>query len=161
MLTRDRVAALIFLGFSLAYGAQTFEIPLYGMGRDVMTARTMPMALAVAGIVASLLLLVLGGGAKGEFEDNSLRPVVRGLHWRTVGLLLVLMVIYGLTIRWVGFILSTSVFLAIGYMLLGERRWPVILGASIPVVVAFWALLTQLMGIYLEPGSLWDSLGLA
>jgi putative tricarboxylic transport membrane protein len=157
MLTRDRIAALIFLAFSLAYGARTFEIPLYGVGQGIMTARTLPFALAIAGVLVSLALLV-AGGAKDDGEDHSVRSIFGGLHWATVAQLLVLMVLYGLTIRWVGFILSTSLFLAIGYAILGERRWSVLLGASVPVVVAFWALLTQLLGVYLDPGSLWTDL---
>lgn len=157
MLSRDRVAALIFLAFSIAYGARTFQIPLYGVGMDVMTARTLPFALAVAGILVSLALLAVGG-AKDDDEEHRVGALFGGLHWRTVLLLLVLMVIYGLTIRWVGFIVSTCLFLAAGYAILGERRWSMILGASVPVVVAFWALLTQVLGVYLDPGSLWTTL---
>jgi putative tricarboxylic transport membrane protein len=158
MLTRDRMAALIFLTFSLAYGARTFEIPLYGVGQGIMTARTLPFALAVAGVLASLALLIVGG-AKDDGEDHSVRRIFGGLRWGTVGTLLVLMVGYGVTIRWLGFIVSTSLFLGAGYAILGERRWSVLLGASVPVVVAFWTLLTQLLGVYLDPGSLWTGFG--
>ncbi|HCW68924.1 MAG TPA: tripartite tricarboxylate transporter TctB family protein, partial [Thalassospira lucentensis] len=42
---------------------------------------------------------------------------------------------------------------------LGERRIKVLLGASIPVVFIFWYLLTQLMGIYLAPGDIFEMLG--
>mgnify|MGYP006427063329 CR=1 FL=1 len=154
MLTRDRLAALIFLAFSLAYGARTFEIPVYGVGQGVMTARTLPFALAIAGVLVSLALFV-AGGQKDDGAEHSVRRIFGRLHWATVGQLLLLMVFYGLTIRWLGFLLSTSLFLGIGYAILGERRWSILLGASVPVVVAFWALLTQVLGVYLDPGALW------
>lgn len=157
MLSRDRVAALVFLAFSIAYGIQTYQIPLLGLGAGVMTPRTLPFVLAVSGIVVSLLLLVFGG-AKDDGGEHRVSRIFGGLHWRTVLLLLVLMVAYGLTLRWVGFIVSTCVFLSVGFALLGERRWSVLLGVSIPVVLAFWALLTQLLGVYLDPGSLWVEL---
>lgn len=156
MLNRDRVAALIFLAFSIAYGVQAMAIPLPGVAAaEAFTARTMPYGLAIAGVVCSFLLLVLPNKGEGQ----SLGDAFLGLRWGRVGALLVLMVGYGLTIRLLGFLVSTSLFLIIGYALLGERRWTVILGASIPLVVGFWALITQLLGIYLEPGTLWLGFG--
>lgn len=156
MLNRDRVAALIFLAFSIAYGVEAMTIPLPGIAaQEAFTARTMPYGLALAGIVVSLLLLIFPNKGEGQ----SLGDSFLGLAWGRVIALLALMVAYGLTIRTLGFLVSTSLFLIIGYLILGERRWLVILGASVPVVVGFWALITQLLGIYLEPGTLWLAFG--
>ena len=69
------------------------------------------------------------------------------------------MVFYGFTIRYLGFLISTTIFLVGGFAVLGERRIKVLLGASIPVVFIFWYLLTQLMGIYLAPGDIFEMLG--
>ena len=150
---------MLFLAFSIAYGLQATQIPLFGiMGGEVFTARTLPYALSAAGVAVSLLLLA-STFRRREGQTAGLDVLYRGLNWPVVLALLVLMVAYGMTIRTVGFIVSTSLFLAIGYFLLGERRWMVILGASVPVVVVFWLLLTQLLGIYVEAGTLWAAFG--
>jgi putative tricarboxylic transport membrane protein len=98
--------------------------------------------LAVLGIVLALLLLVKPGGGRIE---------AKGYQWGTAALICLLMVAYGLTVRPAGFLISTSLFLAGGFFVLGERRWPVLLGVSVPLVVAFWLLMTQVLSVYIAP----------
>jgi putative tricarboxylic transport membrane protein len=73
----------------------------------------------------------------------------KGYRWGTAGLICALMVAYGLTVRPAGFLISTSLFLAIGFFILGERRWLVLLGVSVPLVVLFWLLMTQVLNVYI------------
>ncbi|MGP1394091.1 MAG: tripartite tricarboxylate transporter TctB family protein [Inquilinaceae bacterium] len=144
MLTRDRLGALLLLAFSVFYGVRIFHIPLLPFQADqAFTARTLPEALAVLGIVLSLILLFKRGSAAG--------PDLAGFRWVQAGLLCGLMVIYGLTVRPGGFLIATSLFLIGGFLVLGERRVVLILGASVPLVVAFWALMTQVLGVYIPP----------
>jgi putative tricarboxylic transport membrane protein len=63
-------------------------------------------------------------------------------------------VLYGIGLIWLGFVLATSLFLLAGFYLLGERRKPILFGASFPFVTGFWLLLTKGLDIYLEPGYL-------
>jgi putative tricarboxylic transport membrane protein len=120
---------------------------------EVFTARTMPIALAIAGILVSGLILVLPSAHSG---DNIKVPALfRGLDWKRVGLLALTMLFYGLTIRWLGFVLSTCAFLIAGFWILGERRIKVLLLASVPLVIIFWLLMTKILGVYLDPGSLY------
>ena len=56
---------------------------------------------------------------------------------------------YGFTIKSVGFLLSTSVFLIGGYLLLGERRLWLLLLASVPVAGSFQFILDGLLGIHI------------
>ena len=144
MLSRDRVGALLFLAFSIAYGAYSFQIPLLSFqAQAAFTARTMPEALSVLGIALSLALLFKrGDGGRAE---------VAGFQWGAAGLICALMVAYGLTVRPMGFLISTTAFLIGGILVLGERRWWLILVASVPVVVFFWVLMTQLLGVFIEP----------
>ncbi len=74
--------------------------------------------------------------------------------WPRVGLLLLTMVAYGATFTWLGFLVSTMLFLGAGYLILGERRLVVIGSASVLVTVGFWLIMTKLLGIYLAPGEL-------
>ena len=58
---------------------------------------------------------------------------------------------YGLSLRPAGFLLSTFIFLAAGFVLLGERRWlPTSLVAA-GVSVGFWFLMNHVLGVYVAP----------
>jgi putative tricarboxylic transport membrane protein len=157
-MSKDKVGALFFLVLSLFYGLMTFNIPLNVMAEKAFfTARTVPVTLAVFGIIISLLLLILPSpDADGR---NSIMKTFRGFNWKRAGLLLVLMILYGLIIKLAGFIISTILFLIVGFRILGERRVKILLLASIPFVIVFWFLLNKILGVYLEPGSLFFFLG--
>lgn len=145
MLTRDRIGALIMLTFSIGYGLLIFRIQLLPFQAQVaFTARTMPQALSVLGIVLSLVLLF-----KPASGDDA--ATVAGYKWKTAAALCALMVFYGFTIRGLGFLISTNVFLIGSILILGERRVWIILLASLPIVVFFWVLLTQFLGVYIAP----------
>jgi putative tricarboxylic transport membrane protein len=144
MLTNDRIGGLLIGAFSLAYGLLTFQIPLLPFQAQVaFTARTMPEALAVLGLVLSLLLIVK--------PSSGARPEVSGFLWGRVALVCLTMVAYGLTIRSGGFLISTTLFLISGFVILGERRPFLILASSLPIVIAFWVLMSQFLGVYVEP----------
>ncbi len=144
MLTNDRIGGLLLLAFSVAYGLLTFDIPLLPFqAQAAFTARTMPEALSVLGIVLSLTMIIK--------PSSNARPEVAGFLWGRGAIICLVMVIYGLTVRPGGFLISTSLFLIAGILILGERRWWLVLVASVPVVVFFWILMTQLLGVFIEP----------
>ena len=157
-MNKDRIGALFFLVLSLFYGLMTFKIPLNVMAKTAsFTARTVPITLAVCGIIISLLILILPSpDADGR---NTIIKTFRGFKWKRAGLLLVLMIFYGLIIKLAGFIISTILFLIVGFRILGEKRVKILLLASIPFVVVYWFLLNKILVIYLEPGSLFFFLG--
>ena len=106
-------------------------------------ARTMPEVLAVLGIGLSILIIV--------FPSNKERFSVSGLNWPLGLAFLVLMSIYGFTVRPFGFLLSTSVFLIAGFAMLGERNIIKLLFVAVPLVVAFWALMNYGLSVFIEP----------
>ncbi len=151
LLSRDRVGALIFLVISLIYGYQSQQIPLFpGDEFEPFTARTLPNLLSIAGVILSLLLVVMA-------KDDRHSGAITGFNWKLLIGFLVLMAAYGVGLTWLGFLLSTSLFLLGGFLLLGERRKSVLFGASFPFVTAFWLLLTQGLDIYLEPGYIFSA----
>lgn len=150
-MSRDTVGALIFLAFSLAYGAATFDIHLFpGAEQAPFTPQTMPIALAALGIVVSGAMIFQS--LRRTAARDTLAATFGGKNWSTVFLLAGLMVLYGLTIREAGFMLSTALFLFGGFWVLGERRWIVMATTAIAVSVGFWTILSPLLGIYLDPG---------
>ncbi|NQZ91106.1 MAG: tripartite tricarboxylate transporter TctB family protein [Moritella sp.] len=159
VLNRDRVSGLIFLLACLIYGYQTTQIQLFpGDEYEAFTARTLPYLLTFAGIVMSLLLIVMSPSRPCTDNSCTEQSSDQDLDWRLLGSFVILMVGYGIGLTWLGFVLATSLFLLIGFWLLGERRKAVLLGASFPFVTLFWLLLTKVLDIYLEPGYLFLSL---
>ncbi|MDJ0882085.1 MAG: tripartite tricarboxylate transporter TctB family protein [Gammaproteobacteria bacterium] len=151
-LNKERIGALFFLVLSIAYGYFGSEIKLHpGDEYEAMTARTVPYFLALLGIGLSFFLLVTGK-SHDEAETSEQR------EWKPVALLIGLTLVYGLSLDWLGFLLSTILFLLGGFYILGERRWMVNLSVSIIFVSIFWYSLTQLLEIYLAPGRLFAGL---
>ena len=157
-MAREKVGALLMLLFSMGYGLLTFRIPLSFMARnETFTSQTMPFALAVLGIILSLLILVLPiVDPKGK---RTLKEETRGMDWKKAILLVVGMIIYGLVIKWLGFIISSIIFLLCGFYILGERRIKRMLLASIPLVILLWFVMSALLGVYIAPGEIFYMLG--
>ncbi len=142
--SKDRIGGVLLLLFCIAYGLLSRNIKLLPFQMDVaFNARTMPEVLTVLGIGLSLAVIVFPGSAA--------RPELGGYRWGQCALFLGLMSVYGLTIRPLGFIVSTSLFLMIGFALLGERRPHILLLVAVPLVVVFWVLMTQGLDVFIEP----------
>jgi putative tricarboxylic transport membrane protein len=157
-MAREKVGALVMLLFSMAYGLLALKIPLSFLARDeFFTSRTMPYALAVLGVFLALLILVLP--TTDPAGKRSLREETHGMDWKTAILLVVGMIVYGLTMKWIGFIISSILFLLVGFYILGERRIKRMLLASIPLVVMLWFIMSSLLGVYIAPGELFYMLG--
>ena len=145
-LSKERIGALFFLVLSVAYGFLAYEIELYpGDELEAMTARTLPVILSALGIVFSLVLIA---GARQKDQGAS----IGSLDWKPVILLMLLSLAYGFTLDWLGFLVSTTLFLIGGFRILGEKRLKMLLMVAVPFVFIFWFGLTQLLDIYLAPG---------
>lgn len=154
-INRDKFGALLFLCLALIYGFYVDDIPLMFGDEDApFNAQTLPNALAwILGVVSFIQLIL-----PANQEAGNLSNAFRGLKWGRVILLAMLMVFYGLTIRQLGFPISTSLFLMGGFYTLGERRPFVLVPTAILVTLAFWGLL-YMMGVYLTPGDFFYYLG--
>ncbi len=154
----EKMGALFILALSIAYGIFALKIPLIFLSQgEALTARTMPYALSIAGIVLSLLIIILPSFDKDKAV--TVKETLSGLDWRRTGQLTGLMIVYSLSMPWVGFVIASIIFMAGGVMILGERNIKVILLASIPLVVVLWFLLTKVLGMYIAPGELFYILG--
>lgn len=152
-LSRDRAGGLLILLFSVVYGALAFDIPILAAQAQGFTAATMPKFLAACGIVLSVVLLARADPAETK---NHLLDAVKHFHWGRFTAFLVLMSAYGLVIKPFGFLLSTTTFLLSGFWILGERRALLAVGVALAVAIGFWALMTLVLGVHLEP---WPDFG--
>lgn len=150
----DRWIALILLGVCLIYGYTAFvtmdgEIPPF-MRRNPVWPSTFPKILSVLGAVACLVILF--GLEKSEPSEPDID--YRRLHEYKLGqalMLLALMAAYALALRPLGFLFSTTAFLVIGSVILGERKWHIMLPISVGAAFIVWYLVQQVLGIFLRP----------
>lgn len=154
----EKVGALFFLAVSIAYGLYAFEIPLTLLAKqETFNARTMPFALSILGSLLSAMIIILPPAK--ENRQETVRNTVAGLDWSRAGLFVVMMIVYAITMKWLGFIIASIIFLASGFYLLGERRIKVLLLASIPLVIGIWLLMSKILGMYIAPGEIFYLMG--
>lgn len=150
----DRWIGLVLLGVCLVYGYAAWftmdDMLAPFMKRNPIWPSTFPKVLSLLGITASLVIVL--GLEKGEAKIGDID--YRKLWEYNLGqalLLLGLMVLYALLLRPAGFILSTSGFLILGSVILGERRiFLTIIIAAIATGVV-WYLVQVVLGIFLRP----------
>ena len=152
----DRWIALIILGIALAYGYAAFFtmdqlLPPF-MQRNPIWPSTFPKVLAVLSIATSLIILLGLEKSSGEAKESDID--VRRLMDYNLGqavALLGLMVAYALCLRPAGFLLSTTGFLVIGAMILGERKFLVLIPVAVTATGVVWYLVESVLGIFLRP----------
>ncbi len=151
---KDHIGGMIFIVLSVAYGYYAYNIRMFpGDQFEPFNAQTLPVALAWAGAIIGVLMVATANRSEGN------KLSLAGLDVALVAKLMVLVFLFAQALEWVGFLLSTILFLIIGYWLLGERRIKMLLLASVPFAVCFWFLLAKLLEIYLAPGKLWTMIG--
>ena len=150
----DRWVALVVLGICLIYGYTAWFMmdgalpPI--MKRLAVWPSSFPKVLSIAGIILSSVVLL--GVEKGEEQVGDID--YRRLHEYKLGQALVLvglMVAYAILLRPAGFLLATSGFLIGGSMILGERRWFVMIVVSMISTFGIWYLVQEVLGIFLRP----------
>jgi len=140
----DRLGALLLFAFCFAYGLLTQNIQLLPGSDDIaFDARTMPTFLAVLGCVLASLLFLKPASSKAVN--------LRHIRWLRLIAFLVLMSLFGIAIRPLGFVLATTLFLAISFGLLGERRRVRLIVIPALVATGFWAIMDVALGVYVNP----------
>jgi putative tricarboxylic transport membrane protein len=150
---KEKVGSAFVLLFALIYLNATFDIPVHKMiFIEIFNARTLPMFLAIATIIICLILIFMPGGG---LSDETMTDAVAGFQWKPCLLLTVLMLLYGLTFNFFGFLIATFLFLFIGFSILEEKRYRMSATVAGAVAVFMWAVLTQMFDIFLDSGDLY------
>ncbi|MCG7621782.1 MULTISPECIES: tripartite tricarboxylate transporter TctB family protein [unclassified Epibacterium] len=152
----DRWIALIILGIALAYGYAAFFtmdqlLPPF-MQRNPIWPSTFPKVLAVLSILTAAIIVLGLEKPSGEVKTPDID--YRRLGDYNIGqaaLLLGLMVAYALLLRPAGFLLSTSGFLIVGAMILGERKLWILIPVAAVATGIVWYLVEGVLGIFLRP----------
>jgi putative tricarboxylic transport membrane protein len=156
-MTKNTIGSIFFLAFSSFYFYSVFSIKKMPMAQfEVMTASTFPYYIGLTGIIVSIILLILSLLEKNE--ENLSLTYLKSLDLKTTTLFIILMIFYGFTIRPLGFIFSTMIFLAIGFFILKERNIKRIFLISVGVSVGFYVLLNSVLGVYIDAGDFINNL---
>lgn len=150
----DRWIALVLLGICGVYGYTAWftmdaGLPPF-MQRNPIWPSTFPKVLSVLAILACLAILL--GLEKSEQKVGEID--YRRLWEYNLGqavLLLVLMVAYALLLRPLGFIGATAGFLILGSVILGERRWVLMILVAGIATGGVWYLVSEVLGIFMAP----------
>lgn len=154
-MTKNAIGSIFFLAFSSFYFFNVFSIKkMPGSQFEVMTASTFPFYIGLGGIIISLLILILSFINK----DNDFLSIdyLKKLDFKTTIYFIFAMIFYGFTIRTLGFIISTIIFLTIGFLLLKEKNIKRILLISCGVSIGFYLLLNNVLGVYIDPGMIYE-----
>ena len=151
----DKWIAAVFLVTSIVYGVASYNYPLLPFERNmVFLPNTLPMALSVVGTILSLLIMIApkssvdaDGDALGSINLEKWREYKVGQALA----LIAMMVAYALTLRSVGFIASTTLFLVASGWILGERKLAMMFGVALVGAISIWYLVQETLGIYLRP----------
>ena len=164
MLDLNRLVALALLAFSSGYCYLAYSYHLLPFERFLaVRPNTMPIGLAIAGIICSIAILIQPQASDVEVEGDGTvnRPDAEYLqnpqnfNWSQGIGLLVLATTFALSLRLLGFIFCTSIFLVLGGVLLGEQRYTLLVSISITASLLVWYLVDQGLTIFLLPWPNW------
>ena len=151
----DKWIAVVFLLISIIYGYSAYNYPLLPFERNMsFLPNTMPMVLSALGILFALIILFTPS-PKPDAEGNALGNI-NPAKWRgyKVGQafgLIALMTLYALTLRPVGFIAATTLFLVGAGWILGERKLVTMTCVALIGAAGIWYLVQETLGIFLQP----------
>jgi putative tricarboxylic transport membrane protein len=140
----SKIISLLFFIFSGFYLYYAHQIQVFTFDENAaFNAKTFPIYLGYAGLFFSALYVILP-------ETKPSNVDLKVLDYKKTVLLIILMILYGITILRAGYFLSTSIFLVLSYITLGEKRWFWVFTLSFPFVAIFMFLLHGLLDIYLR-----------
>lgn len=146
------VAALCLFVVFAAYGLQATTIEAFpGQELEPFKPQTMPLALALAGMVLCVLRVLQLLRAQGATPAVQLSAY----DWKRAGYLCLTMLAYEFMLVPFGFVLATTIFLAAGFLILGERRAVLLLSLPFVFSLVFYLVMTGGLGLYLSPGTWW------
>ena len=145
------IVALVFLiyGHTAFFGMDDLLPPI--LKRNPIWPSTFPKILSVVGVIAAItVLLNIEKSAKQVGDDMDISK------WRQYRLfdavaLIGGMVVYALTLRSLGFLAATFLFLSLGGLLLGERRYWLLVPVAAIASYGIWYLVDSVLGIYMTP----------
>ena len=153
----DRAIAGIFVLICLIYGYTAFVTMEEGLLpfelNMTFLPNTMPKWLSVLGIVIGLVIVLqprYEGASDSDPNEIDQKKLLQYKFSQAL-FLLGLMLAYALLLRPIGFVTTTTLFLAFGGIILGERRLVILVSISVFTSLVLWYLVQEVLGIFLRP----------
>ena len=151
----DRWIALVFVLIFLIYGYTAFfgmdHLLAPIMRRNPVWPSTFPKILSVSGLIISMVVLLNFEKTSNVIGDDMSLSKWRQYKLLDAVLLILGMIFYAVFLRNLGFIVATFLFLFLGGVLLGERRYLLSLVISAISSYGVWYLVDSVLGIYMTP----------
>lgn len=151
----DKWIAVLFLLISLIYGYASHTYPLLPFERNMsFLPNTMPMVLAVLGVLLALII-ILSPKARAD-ENGDVLGDIDLARWRKykvgqAGALIGAMILYAVALRPLGFLFATTAFLVGAGWVLGERKPVPMIAIALFAAGFIWFLVQEALGIFLRP----------
>ena len=156
-MTLERAIAGIFVVVCLVYGYTAFvvmEAGLLPFERNMtFLPNVLPKWLSILGVLVGMVVLIQSSpnaDKKTDPDGIDFRNLLQYKLGQAI-LLLVLMVAYALLLRPIGFVTATTLFLFLGAVTLGERRYVVLVPVAVLAAFLIWYLVQEVLGIFLRP----------
>ncbi len=153
----DRFIALAFIALCCVYGYAAFftmddQLPPI-LRRNPVWPSTFPKILSVLGLIVGFIILFGPKPMPGDTKKAGAIDLTRlGDYYVGQALALIaLMVVYALVLRPLGFVGATIGFLVIGSLILGERRFHILIPVAAIAAGSLWYLVQEVLGIFLRP----------
>ena len=148
---KQRLGAGLF-AIGALYLAAAFLISEPEGGYAAVGPRAFPIGIGIALVAVSLWIFFRGNEVAGASATHA--PPAAPADWRAAAPSVLLFLAYIVLLEPVGYLLTTTAFVALAARLLGSRRWGRDLLASLVVAATVHALFSLLLGLRLPPGLL-------
>ena len=145
------VFALIFLiyGYTAFFGMDHLLAPI--MKKNPVWPSSFPKILSVAGLIISMVVFLNLEKSSQSIGDDMLLSKWRQYRLVDAVIFIFGMIFYAMFLRDFGFLAATFLFLFLGGVLLGERRYLLSLIISGASSYGIWYLVDSVLGIYMTP----------
>ena len=153
----DRWIAIGFITLCCVYGYAAFFTMDGGLPpilrRNPIWPSTFPKMLTVAGIVVGMMVLFAPKSTKSDTKADGTMDLAKWREYQIIPALalVALMLGYAMALRPVGFLGSTTLFLMLGAMILGERKLYIVIPVAAVAAWSIWYLVQEVLGIFLRP----------
>lgn len=111
----NRVWGVLICGIAVFYLIEGFALPPAAIG-DPLGPLTFPTILGVSLVACGVYLAARPG-------PRTTHPILVRHSFQQVLILFALLILYSASISWMGYLISTFLFVLIGAFLMGERSW--------------------------------------
>jgi len=145
------IIALVFLiyGHTAFFGMDDLLPPI--LKRNPIWPSTFPKILSIVGVLAAITVLLNFEKSARQVGDDM--DISKWRHYRLFDAVALIagIVVYALALRSLELLAATFLFLSRGGLLLGERRYWLLIPVAATASYGIWYLVDSVLGIYMTP----------